>query len=371
MKTVGEVMAIGRTFKEALPEGDALARARDAARPAGDDSRSIAEGTGACRAADRYELIAAGVPARRGARRGASPHRHRRRSSWPSCATSSSSRGEVSGEPVSWPPDLLRRRNATASATERLRRAHRPRRARGTRPAPRARRRPGLQGGRHLRGRVRGRRRRTSTRRTRTRTRPRPATARSVVILGSGPNRIGQGIEFDYCCVHAAMTAREMGFEADHGELQPRDRLDRLRHLGPAVLRAAHLRGRDARRRGERAPRGGHRAVRRPDAAEARGRARRGGRPDPGHAARASIDLAEDRGRFGALLARARRALPRVRPGDDRRRGARRGAPDRLSAARAPSLRPRRPRHGDRLRRRRAGRLHADGGPRRARTTPS
>ncbi|MFK7883705.1 MAG: carbamoyl-phosphate synthase large subunit [Phycisphaerales bacterium] len=35
-----------------------------------------------------------------------------------------------------------------------------------------------------------------------------------VVILGGGPNRIGQGIEFDYCCVHAAMTAREMGFRS-------------------------------------------------------------------------------------------------------------------------------------------------------------
>jgi carbamoyl-phosphate synthase large subunit len=35
-----------------------------------------------------------------------------------------------------------------------------------------------------------------------------------VVILGSGPNRIGQGIEFDYCCVHAAQTFRELGFEA-------------------------------------------------------------------------------------------------------------------------------------------------------------
>jgi carbamoyl-phosphate synthase large subunit len=35
-----------------------------------------------------------------------------------------------------------------------------------------------------------------------------------VVILGSGPNRIGQGIEFDYCCVHAAMTVREAGYEA-------------------------------------------------------------------------------------------------------------------------------------------------------------
>src|SRR5947199_2751995 len=36
----------------------------------------------------------------------------------------------------------------------------------------------------------------------------------SVVILGSGPNRIGQGIEFDYCCVHAAMTVRELGRDA-------------------------------------------------------------------------------------------------------------------------------------------------------------
>ena len=35
-----------------------------------------------------------------------------------------------------------------------------------------------------------------------------------VVILGSGPNRIGQGIEFDYCCVHAAQTFRELGYEA-------------------------------------------------------------------------------------------------------------------------------------------------------------
>src|SRR5947208_2328156 len=36
----------------------------------------------------------------------------------------------------------------------------------------------------------------------------------SVVILGSGPNRIGQGIEFDYCCVHAAMTVRDKGRDA-------------------------------------------------------------------------------------------------------------------------------------------------------------
>ena len=40
------------------------------------------------------------------------------------------------------------------------------------------------------------------------------ATGASVVILGAGPNRIGQGIEFDYCCVHAAMTVRASGRDA-------------------------------------------------------------------------------------------------------------------------------------------------------------
>jgi carbamoyl-phosphate synthase large subunit len=41
-----------------------------------------------------------------------------------------------------------------------------------------------------------------------------PPAGGSVVILGSGPNRIGQGIEFDYCCVHAAQSFRELGYEA-------------------------------------------------------------------------------------------------------------------------------------------------------------
>ncbi|GJQ59080.1 MAG: carbamoyl-phosphate synthase large subunit [Candidatus Scalindua sp. AMX11] len=40
-----------------------------------------------------------------------------------------------------------------------------------------------------------------------------PTNKRKIVILGSGPNRIGQGIEFDYCCVHCVMALREMGFE--------------------------------------------------------------------------------------------------------------------------------------------------------------
>ena len=41
----------------------------------------------------------------------------------------------------------------------------------------------------------------------------RPSSRRKVMILGGGPNRIGQGIEFDYCCVHAAFALKEMGFE--------------------------------------------------------------------------------------------------------------------------------------------------------------
>jgi carbamoyl-phosphate synthase large subunit len=41
----------------------------------------------------------------------------------------------------------------------------------------------------------------------------RDSAMRKVIILGGGPNRIGQGIEFDYCCVHAAFALRELGFE--------------------------------------------------------------------------------------------------------------------------------------------------------------
>src|SRR5262249_50161071 len=40
-----------------------------------------------------------------------------------------------------------------------------------------------------------------------------PTDRKKVTVLGGGPNRIGQGIEFDYCCVHAAMALREDGFE--------------------------------------------------------------------------------------------------------------------------------------------------------------
>src|SRR5215211_551138 len=63
----------------------------------------------------------------------------------------------------------------------------------------------------------------------------------SVVILGSGPNRIGQGIEFDYCCVHAAMTVRDSGRDAVMVNCNPEtvstdyDTSDRL-YFEPLVL---------------------------------------------------------------------------------------------------------------------------------------
>src|SRR5690606_38891923 len=40
-----------------------------------------------------------------------------------------------------------------------------------------------------------------------------PSSREKVIILGSGPNRIGQGIEFDYCCVHACFALRDAGYE--------------------------------------------------------------------------------------------------------------------------------------------------------------
>jgi carbamoyl-phosphate synthase large subunit len=55
-----------------------------------------------------------------------------------------------------------------------------------------------------------------------------PTTRKKIMVLGGGPNRIGQGIEFDYCCVHAALAMREDGLRDHHGQLQPRDRVDRL-----------------------------------------------------------------------------------------------------------------------------------------------
>jgi carbamoyl-phosphate synthase large subunit len=41
-----------------------------------------------------------------------------------------------------------------------------------------------------------------------------PSDKKKIVVLGSGPNRIGQGIEFDYCCVHGLMAIHDAGYES-------------------------------------------------------------------------------------------------------------------------------------------------------------
>ncbi len=125
-----------------------------------------------------------------------------------------------------------------------------------------------------------------------------PTDREKVIILGGGPNRIGQGIEFDYCCVHAAYSLKEAGIETIMVNCNPEtvstdyDTSDRLYFeplTGEDVIEIVRV----EQRSGQRARR--HRAARRPDAAEARGGARRpptfpilGTSPD-------AIDLAEDR----------------------------------------------------------------------------
>ncbi len=95
-----------------------------------------------------------------------------------------------------------------------------------------------------------------------------PTDAKKIMVLGGGPNRIGQGIEFDYCCCHAAFALRRRRLRDHHGQLQSGNGLHRLRHLRPALLRAADAGGR-ARDRRDRAALRRHRAVRWPDPTEA------------------------------------------------------------------------------------------------------
>jgi len=124
----------------------------------------------------------------------------------------------------------------------------------------------------------------------------------SVVILGAGPNRIGQGIEFDYCCVHAAATVREAGRDAVMINCNPEtvstdyDTSDRL-YFEPLTLEDVL----------------GVVAVERPEGVVVQFGGQTPLKLAAGLAAAGvrllgtsveAIDLAEDRGRFGALLTR-------------------------------------------------------------------
>jgi carbamoyl-phosphate synthase large subunit len=122
----------------------------------------------------------------------------------------------------------------------------------------------------------------------------------SVVILGSGPNRIGQGIEFDYCCVHAAMTVRESGCDAVMVNCNPEtvstdyDTSDRL-YFEPLTLEHVLAVVAAEQPRGVIVQFGGQTPLKLAAGLMA------AGVPLLGTSVGA-IDLAEDRGRFGALL---------------------------------------------------------------------
>jgi carbamoyl-phosphate synthase large subunit len=58
-----------------------------------------------------------------------------------------------------------------------------------------------------------------------------PSNRDKILVLGGGPNRIGQGIEFDYCCVHAALAMRDDGYETIMVNCNPETCVYRLRYL--------------------------------------------------------------------------------------------------------------------------------------------
>jgi carbamoyl-phosphate synthase large subunit len=123
-----------------------------------------------------------------------------------------------------------------------------------------------------------------------------------VVILGAGPNRIGQGIEFDYCCVHAAMTVRESGRDAVMVNCNPEtvstdyDTSDRL-YFEPLTLEDVLGVIEVERPEGVIVQFGGQTPLRLAAGLVQAGVRLLGTSVD-------AIDLAEDRGRFGALLER-------------------------------------------------------------------
>jgi len=127
-----------------------------------------------------------------------------------------------------------------------------------------------------------------------------PTTREKIMVLGGGPNRIGQGIEFDYCCVHAALALRDDGFETIMVNCNPEtvstdyDTSDRL-YFEPltledvlAIIDLEHPKGVIVQY-------GGQTPLKLAEQLKAAGAPIIGTSPD-------SIDLAEDRERFQQLL---------------------------------------------------------------------
>ncbi|HEV7270695.1 carbamoyl-phosphate synthase large subunit [Pseudoxanthomonas sp.] len=127
-----------------------------------------------------------------------------------------------------------------------------------------------------------------------------PTNRDKIMILGGGPNRIGQGIEFDYCCVHAALALREDGFETIMVNCNPEtvstdyDTSDRL-YFEPLTLEDVLEIVELEQPRGVIVQYGGQTPLKLARALEANGVPVIGTSPD-------SIDLAEDRERFQQLV---------------------------------------------------------------------
>jgi carbamoyl-phosphate synthase large subunit len=131
-----------------------------------------------------------------------------------------------------------------------------------------------------------------------------PSARKKVVILGGGPNRIGQGIEFDYCCVHACFALREAGFETIMINCNPEtvstdyDTSDRL-YFEPLsaedVLEILHVEKSRGELVGVIVQFGGQTPLKLAQALEDAGIPILGTSPD-------AIDLAEDRERFAQLV---------------------------------------------------------------------
>ncbi len=127
-----------------------------------------------------------------------------------------------------------------------------------------------------------------------------PTERRKIMILGGGPNRIGQGIEFDYCCVHAALQLREDGFETIMVNCNPEtvstdyDTSDRL-YFEPLTLEDVLEILAKERPEGVIVQFGGQTPLKLSRALEEAGAPIIGTSPD-------SIDIAEDRERFQTLV---------------------------------------------------------------------
>jgi len=135
-----------------------------------------------------------------------------------------------------------------------------------------------------------------------------PSARPRILILGGGPNRIGQGIEFDYCCVHASMALKELNYEAVMVNSNPEtvstdyDVSSRL-YFEPLTLEDVSNIAEVEQPEGIIVQLGGQTPLKLAKGLEARGFKIMGTSPD-------SIDIAEDRSRFGQLVEKLKLRQP-------------------------------------------------------------